>query len=191
MSHRVSAAVCAGTAFALLLLSLISAEWSAYTWAMAPTTRQKTVWLVFFFSHSCPKCEPVRELLDALKSAYPIRIKSFDVEKPEAYELYRRLEAIHAKGSFAIPLVMLNNSILMGERDISAKLERMVSRLSRKGGASLPYLGPDQTDRQEATASPAAKEPKRARCDHCSRNGRPPSIQEDWSKIRALIDRFF
>lgn len=190
MTSHVLATTGGRAALALVLLLLFSAEWGVNTWAAVPAAKQRTVWLVFFFSHTCPKCEPVRDFLDALKSTYPVRIKAFDIDKPEHYDLYRSLEAIHAKDSFAVPLVMLNNSILVGEHDISTKLERIVSRLSRKGGASLPYLGPDQRS-GEALPAPAAREPKSPACDNCGRKGRPPTIQEEWKKIRDLIDRFF
>jgi glutaredoxin len=190
MRSPISATAGGRTTLALVLLLLFPAQWGVNVWSAVPAARQRPVWLVFFFSRTCPKCEPIRDLLDALKSTYPIRIKAFDIDKPEHYDLYRRLEAIHAKDSFAVPLVMLNNSILVGEHDISTKLERMVSRLSRKGGASLPYLGPDQR-RGEALPTSAAKEPKSAPCDHCGRKGRPPTVQEEWKKIRGIIDRFF
>lgn len=180
----------ADTLLVAAVLSIVLLGWTADLRYADAATKRKTVWVVFFFSKSCPNCEPVRDLLDALKSAYPVRVKAYDIDKPQHYALYRRLEAIHTSDSFGIPLVMLGDSILMGERGIAQKLEKMVRRLSKKGGASLPYLGPNPRSGLGG-APPSRETSESAPCKYCDGKGRPPTIQEEWKKIRKLVDTYF
>ena len=190
MTLRRLATVIANALVVSAVLSIACLGWGTVLPEATAATKNKTVWIVFFFSRSCPNCEPVEELLDALKRAYPVRIKAFDIDKPECYALYQRLEAIHARDSFGIPLVMVDDSILMGEREIARKLEKMIRRLSRKGGASLPYLGPNPTRGLEGSPR-SAKATENGPCKYCNGKGRPPTIQEEWKKLRKLVDTYF
>lgn len=104
------------------------------------------MWIVLFASQDCPRCDAVKELLAVLSERYPVHIKAFDVGKEHDYELFRSLEQIHSEEPFGVPLVMVGEVILMGDRTIARDLEKIVDRLSRSGGAPLPYLGPEETE---------------------------------------------
>jgi hypothetical protein len=143
-----------------------------------------TVWLVFFSSKDCSHCASVGELIEALENDFPVRVKAFDIGREEDYALFTRLEAIHAQKRFSVPLILVGDSILMGEREIAGKLEPTVRQLVRSGGACLPYLGPRQRGEKPAGNRPSS------RCD-CEDRGRPPTIGEEWGKIRLLIDKLF
>jgi hypothetical protein len=150
----------------------------------ASRKKSAPVWIVFFSSHDCPRCESVKLLLEDLKSTYAVRTRVFDVARERDYALLRRLESIHSDGEFAVPLIMVGESILQGEDEISAKLEDTVKGLSRSGGAPLPYLGQKQRKNESAPARPAEKCP-------CQDNGRPPTLKEEMGKIKVLFDKFF
>lgn len=173
-----------------VLCLVMAMHLSAYPLAAASgshAARKKghTVWVVFFSSHDCPRCESVRELLKALKSTYPVRTRVFDVEKEKDYALFRKLEKIHTDGEFAVPLVMVGESIIEGEDQIAAKLEPTVRRLSRGRGAPLPYLGKDDKSPQSDTRSHSGK------CEACEKKGRPPTLKEELGKMKVLFDKFF
>jgi hypothetical protein len=157
----------------------------------AKAAKASPVWVVFFSSRNCPRCQDVKQLLKGLKSAYPLRVKVFDVEREKDYALLQSLEAIHSKDKFVIPLIIIGESILMGEDEIVGNLEKTVRKLSRCGGAALPYLG--EKKRQARERIPRTKiqaEAASSRCP-CADEGRPPSLGDEWKKIRALLDRYF
>jgi len=149
------------------------------------TKKSRQVWVVFFSSRDCPHCESARTLLHALKSKYPVRTKEFDVSRDADYALLRNLETIHSNKKFAVPLVILGESILMGEAEIASNLEKTVRKLSRCGGSPLPYLG-----RHDNSPPAAAKAPQSAHPPDAA-EGRPPTIGEEWKKIRAILDKYF
>ena len=141
------------------------------------------VGIVFFGAKGCPSCEHVRDLLSALGDQYPLDLRTFDTGKAEDNALLDRLEQIHARDKFSVPLVMLDDSILMGEREIDDKLEPMVRRLVAAGGSALPYLGPRR---------PLKRAPQKHVDSGCNcKSGRPPTLGEEWGKLKVLLRRFF
>jgi glutaredoxin len=151
----------------------------------APTkakASKKTVGIVFFAAHDCPRCESVKDLMKVLKARYPLRVKDFDVDKEADYSLFKRIEAIHAVDKFAVPLVMVGESILMGEDEITGKLEKKVRSLARAGGSPFPYLG--SARETKTVAKPDAS------CRDCEK-GRPPEVTDELSKLRKFIEKLF
>jgi len=166
---------------AIALMQAFAASGFAET---RPRAKEKAgkVWLVYFFASDCEKCGHVKMLIEALKASYPVRVKAFDVDQKPNYELMQRLQAIHSKRKFAVPLVMLGETILMGEAEISAKLESAVRKLAHSGGSPVPYLG-----RSPHRTSPATSD---AACRECDQRGRPPDIADELKKIRGFFDRW-
>ncbi len=155
-----------------------------------PKGKAAPVWLVFFSSTGCSKCRVVKQLIHGLRNEYPLKIRVFDIDKQSHYELMERLEAIHSREKFSVPLVLIGDTILMGEDNITAQLEETIRRLAAKGGAPLPYLGPARDTKPAATRS-AERETRvdQSRCD-CEKKGRPPTIGEEWDKIRRFVGRW-
>jgi thiol-disulfide isomerase/thioredoxin len=149
-----------------------------------PQTKAKTgtVWLVYFLSSDCVKCEHVKKLIDGLKAKYPVKTKSFDIDQKANNELMQRLQSIHSDRKFAVPLVMVGETVLMGEKEISAKLEGAVRKFAKSGGARVPYLG-QAPDGKSASASDRA-------CTKCNERGRPPEITDELKRLRRFIDRW-
>lgn len=151
----------------------------------APTkgkAAKNAVGIVFFAAHDCPRCENVKDLMKVLKARYPLRVKDFDVDKEADYALFKRIEAIHAADKFAVPLVMVGESILMGEDEITGKLEKTVRTLARSGGSSFPYLG-------SARGTKTVAKPAASSCN-CEQ-GRPPDVTDELSKLRKFIEKLF
>lgn len=171
-----------------VLLAAVIALVQAFAFSSLAESRQRskakagTVWLVYFLASDCERCEHVKTLIDALKAKYPVRIKAFDIDKKPNYELMKRLQAIHSQHKFAVPLVMVGETILMGEKEISAKLESTVRKLARSGGAGVPYLG-HASDRTSTRTSDAD-------CRKCNERGRPPEIKDELKRIRSLLGRW-
>ncbi len=179
---------------AILIFSLL------ILWSPADALRSKGhghrpfVGVVFFSSRNCPLCVNVKELLKNMKVTYPISVKTFDIEREADYLLFERMESIHGRGKFSVPLIMLGETILMGEDEIAGKLERTVQRLAVSGGSPFPYLGPGKVTKRAARRarqeSPQT-EPEKKVCSTCAKKGRPPSLGEEWSKLKGLIDKYF
>lgn len=138
--------------------------------------------IVFFAAHDCPRCENVKDLVKVLKARYALKVKNFDIEKDADYALFKRVEAIHASDKFAVPLILVGESILMGEDEITGKLEKTVRRLARSGGSPFPYLGSAQA-KKTVTKSAASS------CN-CGRGG-PPEVTDELSKLRKFIEKLF
>lgn len=198
--NRLLLSILGATAIAVLCLTLFPAVAQPGTPAKSAQTRGGFVWILFASSDDCPRCEGVTEFLRVLKKKYPVRTKKLDMGREQDRALLRRLEAIHAEKKFAVPLIMVGDSILMGESEISEKLEPTVSKLARKGGAALPYLGPTAKDRKSRTENRVAgasgqptSETERARpeCPTCEKRGRPPSLSEELDRIKGLLNKLF
>jgi glutaredoxin len=179
----------------LTLPALLPALQSAHARA-GSKPRHGTVWIAFFSSRDCPVCKNVKRLTNSLKKKYPVRVKLFDIDKPADYALLARLEGIHTAKGFSIPLLMLGETILMGEDRISNRLEKTVRALARSGGSTLPYLGPDKKAKSEPPAPVASarragtRTSASSRCP-CADSGRPPTISDEWNKISSFLDRLF
>jgi hypothetical protein len=144
---------------------------------------RNTVWLAYFSSHDCPKCEGVKDLIEIVKIKYPVRVKAFDVENDKDYALFRKLQSIHCPDGFSVPLIMVGDTILMGEDEITTKLDKTIGGLVKAGGARLPYLGPARS----------TVEPKNSTKCNCNRDKsvRPPTASEEWKSIRSFLNNLF
>jgi len=145
-------------------------------------TGKNTVGIVLFAAHDCPKCESAKDLMKVLKARYTLRVRDFDVDKEADYALFKRVEAIHATDKFAVPLIMVGETILIGEDEITGKLEKTVRDLTRSGGSPFPYLG-------SAQGKKAAVKPGSSPCN-CEQ-GRPPEVTDELSKLRKFIEKLF
>jgi hypothetical protein len=170
------------TGAVLAVLALLTSWGFARDRAAHKVPGDNSVWLVFFSSKDCDRCGHVKDLIDALSGEYPLKVKTFDITRQDDYALFGRIEAIHARKKFAVPLVLVGDSILMGEKRITARLEKTVSRLTREGGSGLPYLGSRPTGENREGDSP---------CPDCERKGRPPSIEDEWRRIKNYLNKFF
>jgi hypothetical protein len=147
---------------------------------------RKRVWMIFFSSYDCPKCESVKELIDVLKLRYPLSVKQLDITKEADYSIFKAVESIHGSGNFAVPLAMLGNSILIGQEDINRKLENTVRELAAKGGASPPYIGPVESQLKAQNGRRA-----NSNCESCSRGRRPPEVGDELHRARELLEKLF
>jgi hypothetical protein len=148
--------------------------------------RKNTVTMIFFFSRDCPKCETIKDLIEILQVRYPLRVRRFDISKEADYAIFKAVESIHGTGNFGVPLVMLGESILVGEQEIADKLEKSVKALATAGGSPSPYIGPVERKPQGGPATKKA----RPRCKSCSRGG-PPSLGDEWQRVRGYLDKLF
>ena len=125
--------------FALLLMVLwLPAALAANNLVASP--KPGSVWVVFFASRDCPHCESPRDLIRNLQKKYPIRVKRFDIDRPDDYALFHKLENIHSENRFGVPLILVGDSIIQGEEKIIRTIEETVRELTKAGGAPLPYL---------------------------------------------------
>ena len=101
---------------------------SAQTSLKAKPDIDKTVVVTVFTSSECPFCENVKELVDDLKTTLPIKIEMFDINQPADYDLFSKIEATHKGERFAVPLVIVGNTVLMGQSQIFNKLEDTIKK---------------------------------------------------------------
>ena len=85
--------------------------------------------------------------MKVLKTQYALRVKDFDVDTETDYALFKRVEAIHAAEKFSVPLVLVGESILMGEDEITGKLEKTSTRPGSVRWLTLPLPGTNPTEK--------------------------------------------
>jgi glutaredoxin len=93
----------------------------------------KTVVVTVFTSSECPFCENVKELVDDLKTTLPIKIEMFDINQPADYDLFSKIEATHKGERFAVPLIIVGDTVLMGQSQIFNKLEDTIKKAEING----------------------------------------------------------
>jgi glutaredoxin len=98
-------------------------------------------WVVvtFFTSSDCPFCENVKELLEDLKTRFPIRTDVFDINQPDGYDLFSKVGAAHKDKSFAVPLVIVGNEVMIGQSEIYGGIEKTI-RLCQTSKESVPLI---------------------------------------------------
>ncbi len=144
---------------------------------------------LLFYSKDCKSCMNVKPLIKYVNSWPKVKFKFLDIDKVDNYRLFSRMEDIHGDRAFTTPLIMVGDSILIGERDIKDNLEKIVMRLSKNGGAALPYLG-DQEHWPKRVASQSGT-PKEKEDDCGCDQGGPPSVQEEIARVKGLLDWLF
>lgn len=168
----------------MLLALSVSLVWVMHIFIWCPSalaeksldkSKSSAVWVVFFSAEDCPHCEKVKSLLDEMKQSYPVHLKLFDVEREPDNKLFRSLEAIHAPNKFSVPVVILGEAILVGEKAILKRLPNEIKKYARTGGVALPYLGPVDKDEKETS-----------KCD-CEQKGKPPEISDELRRLRSLL----
>lgn len=97
----------------------------------------KTVVVTVFTSSECPFCENVKELVDDLKTTLPIKIEMFDINQPADYDLFSKIEATHKGEKFAVPLIIVGDTVLMGQSQIFSKLEDTIRKAEINGTSRI------------------------------------------------------
>lgn len=135
-----------------------------------------TIVVTFFESSDCPFCENVKELVDDLKTQLPIKTKIFDINRPDDYDLFSKIEATRSPMKFAVPLVIVGDTVLMGQSEIFSKLEDTIKRL--------------QASNLENSKAPSKKNPPKITGDPKRDQPVPVSAQQEQTshKIKIMND---
>ena len=101
--------------------------------------------VTFFTSSDCPFCENVKELLEDLKTRFPIKTDVFDINQPDGYDLFSKVGAVHKDKSFAVPLVIVGNEVMIGQSEIYGGIENKIRlcETSKESVPSFKELTPD------------------------------------------------
>lgn len=172
--------------FIRTLLSVI--VWLTFILTLIPSqvragkSASNEVWIVYFGSADCPVCENVKPLLDGLVGEYDLRVRSYDITRPDDYLIFSQIESVHSEKKFSVPMVIAGDNILIGEKQIRNNLRKLVDRYRRTTGARLPYLG-------EAESRTSGDRTQDADCAQCRDKGRPPSIQSELKKLKVILDK--
>ncbi len=108
--------------------------------------------IYFFYAQDCEPCQTILQgYLPTLKPMYPfLEIKTFDVGRPAHYESLSRLENQFGKKESELPVVIIGNHLLSGEREVMEKLNPLILEYQAIGGIPTPSI-----EIPSAIASPA------------------------------------
>ncbi len=140
------------------------------------------VWAVYFGSSDCPVCEHIGPLLKSLMDEYGLKVRCYDITRPDDYMVFERIESVHGDGKFSVPMVIIGEHLLVGEKQIQSNLRKLVDKYRNGSGSPLPYLG----DTQNAHSTERPKDPD---CPDCRDKGRPPPIRSELKKLKVIIDK--
>jgi len=110
--------------------------------------------IYFFYAQDCQPCQTILQgYLPTLKPIYPfVEIKTFDVGNPVYYEVLLKLENRFNKKESELPVVLIGNHLLSGEREVMEKLTPLIIEYQAKGEIPTPPI-----EIPSATASPTPK----------------------------------
>ncbi len=130
--------------------------------ALSGADAAQSIQLEFFWTNDCPHCEAVRDLVQMIQMSYKIKVKDVDVETQKGYKEFVRVGKRFRKDPPAVPLIVIDGQILMGEAEIKTNLQQKIEVLTRRGQASprseekkmKALVGPHKAA-QKKTASPS------------------------------------
>ncbi len=91
---------------------------------------QDQVCIVYFYSDTCSHCKAIKPLIDELEQKYSddVHLTRYEVSSPENIQLYNQLCQKHGYDGKSIPLVGVNDRILVGESEIRDYLEDEIKK---------------------------------------------------------------
>lgn len=96
------------------------------------------VQLYFFYSEDCDHCQVVmEEVLPVLAASYPLEPKFLEINDSANYRAMVALEEQLGQGGGDIPVVIVGETVLEGEEEITLRLEEVVADYLSRGGATL------------------------------------------------------
>ncbi|MFH0958970.1 MAG: glutaredoxin domain-containing protein [Pseudomonadota bacterium] len=125
---------------------------------------QDIIAVTFFTSSECPFCDNIKELLEDLKTRFPIRTDVFDINEPYGYDLFSKIGSVHKEKKVAVPLVIVGKEIMVGQSEIFGKIEKTI-RLRQTSKEHIPSVRElakensrsafsDKAERQKVGAEP-------------------------------------
>ena len=88
------------------------------------------VCIIYFYSPTCPHCRQVKPFIDSMEKTYQedVRLTRLDVTDPRNIRLYEKLCSKRDYEGKSIPLVGINDRLLIGENQIRENLEDEIKR---------------------------------------------------------------
>jgi len=123
-------------AFQLFLISLLILIF--FSTPLLSGKSKPTIEMYFFYSKECPECQLImKEVFPSLESEYSLNIKRFEINDPSNYEKLLILEEKYKDEDNEIPVIVIGNYLISGEKEIKSQLERIIKEYENKGGISF------------------------------------------------------
>lgn len=99
--------------------------------------------IYYFYAQDCEPCKTIyQSYLPTLKTVYPfLEIQAFDVGDPIHYEALLKLEKRFGKRESELPVLLIGDHLLSGEREVMERLDPLLLEYQAKGG--IPKLSLD------------------------------------------------
>lgn len=91
---------------------------------------ENKVCIVYFYSDSCSHCKAIKPFIDGLENEFSdsVRLSRYEVSSPENLQLYNQLCSLRDYNGNSIPLIGINDRILVGENEIRDNLRQEIER---------------------------------------------------------------
>ena len=123
-------------AFQLFLISFLILI--SFSTPLLSGKSKPTIEMYFFYSKECPECQLImKELFPSLESEYSLNIKRFEINDPSNYEKLLILEEKYKDEDNEIPVIVIGNYLISGEKEIKSQLERIIKEYENRGGISF------------------------------------------------------
>ncbi|MBM4341198.1 MAG: hypothetical protein FJ110_16840 [Deltaproteobacteria bacterium] len=135
--------------FALIAVCLLLSGGEGLSQTPSPSNQ-----IYFFYAQDCQPCQTIlQSYLPTLKPMYPsIEIKTFDIGNPVYFEALSKLETRFGKKEAELPVLIIGDHLLSGEREVMEKLTPLIIEYQAKGEFPTPPL-----EIPSATVSPPPK----------------------------------
>ena len=117
-----------------------------------PLPEDRVLTLTYYYSRGCRSCERfLAKTVPELESRIGVRIRveAKDILDPSAYRQYRGLMAQFGEEARALPVIVLGDTVLQGDREIGDRLEGEIRLLQMAGtaGETSPPAEPSLVER--------------------------------------------
>jgi cytochrome c biogenesis protein CcdA/thiol-disulfide isomerase/thioredoxin len=118
------------------------------------------VCIVYFYSNSCSHCTALKPFISEIEAKYgsQIRLTRYEVSDPENLKLYQQLCSLRNYNGQSIPLIGINDRILVGENIIRNELEDEIEKALLMAEKTCP-LGGEQCHLVNGSEDNSSAEP--------------------------------
>ena len=122
---------------------------------------QDKVCIVYFYGNSCSHCKAIKPFIDQLEQKYAdkMRLTRYEVSDPQNIKLYDQLCSLKDYNGKSIPLIGINDKILVGETEIRNNLENEIIRGIKMDKKICPLEGEQCHLQNESSGNSTAEPP--------------------------------
>jgi thiol-disulfide isomerase/thioredoxin len=139
MNRNVQSKFILAVLFCVIIICFHWPEVIAQTDKTRESNPDKIIVVTFFTSSDCPFCDTVKEFLEDLKTRFAIETIVHDINNPDDYDLFSKIEASRKDANLGVPLVIVGDEFMVGRSTIFQKIEDTI-RVLKTSTTPVPLV---------------------------------------------------